>query len=482
MKNKIGLVIIVTALISTGTTLLVNHVAGNNKNTEKVYVTSGEQPVIQKISLPEVPYPDFTYAAETGVRAVVHVKVVKHGQQLQGPQSLFEFFFGYGTPSPQLRPQVGAGSGVIISPDGYIITATHVIDEADEVVVTLDDKRQYEGRVIGKDPATDIALLKIQATDLPHLNFGDSDALRLGQWVIAIGNPYELRSTITAGIVSAKGRSLPSFDGEFKIEAFIQTDAAVNPGNSGGALINAKGELVGINTAIATRTGFFSGYSFAVPSSIVRKVTDDLRKYGIVQRALLGITMQDITGDLAKEKDIKEIRGVYIHELMEGGAAQKAGVKSGDILLEVGGISVNSGTSIQEQISRFSPGDKVDLVLLRGNKEVKVTVILQSQSGNTELIKESDGNITHFLGAQLRPAPKEIRDKLRIRTGIEVVSLGEGKLKDAGIRKGFVITHVNQKPVSTVQQFALAIQSAQRGTLIEGRYPDGSVYYYALGN
>ncbi|MFA4997009.1 MAG: trypsin-like peptidase domain-containing protein, partial [Bacteroidales bacterium] len=329
MKNKIELVIIVTALISTGTTLLVNHVAGNNKNTEKVYVTSGEQPVIQKISLPEVPYPDFTYAAETGVRAVVHVKVVKHGQQLQGPQSLFEFFFGYGTPSPQLRPQVGAGSGVIISPDGYIITATHVIDEADEVVVTLDDKRQYEGRVIGKDPATDIALLKIQATDLPHLNFGDSDALRLGQWVIAIGNPYELRSTITAGIVSAKGRSLPSFDGEFKIEAFIQTDAAVNPGNSGGALINAKGELVGINTAIATRTGFFSGYSFAVPSSIVRKVTDDLRKYGIVQRALLGITMQDITGDLAKEKDIKEIRGVYIHELMEGGAAQKAGVKSG---------------------------------------------------------------------------------------------------------------------------------------------------------
>jgi len=377
---------------------------------------------------------------------------------------------------------VGSGSGVIISSDGYIITATHVIEGADEVVVTLDDKRQYEGRVIGKDPATDIALLKIEATDLPHLDFGDSDALRLGQWVIAIGNPYELRSTITAGIVSAKGRSLPSYDEDFKIEAFIQTDAAVNPGNSGGALVNAKGELVGINTAIATRTGSFSGYSFAVPSTIARKVVDDIRKYGIVQRALLGITMQDITGDLAKEKDIKEIRGVYIHQLMEGGAAQKAGVKAGDILLEVGDVAVNSGTSVQEQISRLSPGDKVKLLLLRDNKQVEVTATLQNQSGNTELLQESDGNITNFLGAQLRPAGKEVKDRLKIRAGIEVISVNEGKFKEAGIRKGFVITHVNQKPVATVQQLALAIQSAQRGILIEGKYPDGSVYYYALGN
>lgn len=482
MKRKIGLIIVVTALISTGATLLVNHFAGKKENIESVYVTTGQQPVIKKVSLPEVQYPDFTYAAETGVKAVVHVKVVKIGQQIQGPQSLFDFFFGYGSPSLQPRPQVGSGSGVIISSDGYIITATHVIEGADEVVVTLDDKRQYEGRVIGKDPATDIALLKIEATDLPHLDFGDSDALRLGQWVIAIGNPYELRSTITAGIVSAKGRSLPSYDEDFKIEAFIQTDAAVNPGNSGGALVNAKGELVGINTAIATRTGSFSGYSFAVPSTIARKVVDDIRKYGIVQRALLGITMQDITGDLAKEKDIKEIRGVYIHQLMEGGAAQKAGVKAGDILLEVGDVAVNSGTSVQEQISRLSPGDKVKLLLLRDNKQVEVTATLQNQSGNTELLQESDGNITNFLGAQLRPVGKEVKDRLKIRAGIEVISVNEGKFKEAGIRKGFVITHVNQKPVATVQQLALAIQSAQRGILIEGKYPDGSVYYYALGN
>ena len=482
MKNKVGLTIVITVLLSVGTTLLINHFTGNSKDVEKVYVSSGQEPVIQQVSLPEVQYPDFTYAAETGVKAVVHVKVVKNGQQVMGPQSLFDFFFGYGNPSPQIRPQVGAGSGVIISRDGYIITANHVIDGADEVLVTLDDKREFEGRVIGKDPATDIALLKIEAEDLPSLKFGNSDDLRLGQWVIAIGNPYDLRSTITAGIVSAKGRSLPSYQDEFKIEAFIQTDAAVNPGNSGGALVNAKGELVGINTAIATRTGSYSGYSFAVPSSIAQKVVDDLRKYGIVQRALLGITMQDVTGELAEEKDIRDIKGVYIHEVLEDGAAHKAGIKEGDILLEVDGVKVNSGTSVQEQISKFSPGDKVGLLLRRGNKEVKVTATLQNQSGDTQLLSETEGDVTHFMGAQLRPAGKEIRDQLRIRSGIEVTSIGDGKLKDAGIRKGFVITHVNQKPVSTVQQFALAIQTAQRGVLIEGRYPDGSVYYYALGN
>ncbi len=482
MKKRIGIIVIATAIVSVGATILVHSLTENESKVEKVYLTSAQEPVIHNVSLPEVQYPDFTYAAETGVKAVVHVKVVKHGQQAQGPQSLFDFFFGYGSPSPQPRPIVGAGSGVILTSDGYIVTATHVIEGADDVLVTLDDKRQFEGKVIGKDPATDIALLKIEATNLPYLQFGNSDDLRLGQWVIAIGNPYDLRSTITAGIVSAKGRSLPSYNGEFKIEAFIQTDAAVNPGNSGGALVNAKGELVGINTAIATRTGSYSGYSFAVPSSITKKVVDDLRKYGIVQRALLGITMQDITGDLAAEKNIKDIRGVFIHELVTDGAAEKAGVKPGDILLQVEGVPVNSGTAVQEQINRFSPGDKIDLLLLRGNKEVKVTATLQNQSGDTELIKEGTGDLTFFLGAHLRPATKEIRDQLKIRAGIEVVSIEEGKLRDAGIRKGFVITHINQKQVGTVQQLALAIQTAQRGVLIEGRYPDGSVYYYALSN
>ena len=230
------------------------------------------------------------------------------------------------------------------------------------------------------------------------MKYGDSDDLRLGQWVLAIGNPYDLRSTITAGIVSAKGRSLPSYREEFIIEAFIQTDAAVNPGNSGGALVNAKGELVGINTAIATRTGSYDGYSFAVPSNMARKVVEDIRKFGIVQRALLGITMQDVTGELAKEKDIKDIKGVYIHELTKDGAAEKAGVKTGDILIKIEDVEVNTGTAVQEQINRYSPGDKVRLTLLRAGKQVTVTATLQSRSGDTRLITEADGDVTHFLG------------------------------------------------------------------------------------
>ncbi|NLA15770.1 MAG: Do family serine endopeptidase [Bacteroidales bacterium] len=481
MKNRIGLVVIITALVSVGTTLLVNRYTGVSKDVEKVYITSGDEPVIHQVSLPEVQFPDFTFAAETGVQAVVHVKVLKRGQSMQGPQSLLDFFFGYGD-SRQPRPQVGAGSGVIVSADGYIITATHVIDDAEEVVVTLDDKRQFEGRVVGKDPATDIALLKIEATGLPFMRYGNSDELRLGQWVLAIGNPYDLRSTITAGIVSAKGRSLPSYREEFKIEAFIQTDAAVNPGNSGGALVNAKGELVGINTAIATRTGSYDGYSFAVPANMARKVVEDIRKYGVVQRALLGITMQDITGELAKEKKIKDIKGVYIHELTKNGAAEKAGVKEGDVLLKVEGREVNSGTAVQEQINQYSPGDRVKLTLLRGNKEVTVTATLQSQAGDTEIIREAEGEVTHFMGVGLRVADKSLRDKLKIRSGIEVTSIEDGKLKQAGIKKGFVITHLNQKPVSTVQQFVQGVHTSQRGVLIEGKYPDGSVYYYALGN
>ncbi|MFY9116650.1 MAG: Do family serine endopeptidase [Bacteroidales bacterium] len=479
MKNRIGLLIIITALVSVGTTLLVNRLTGASKDVEKVYITQGQEPVIQHVSLPEVQFPDFTYAAETGVKAVVHVKVVKRGQPMQGPQSFFDFFFGYGD-SRQMRPQIGAGSGVIISPDGYIITATHVIDDADEVVVTLDDKRQFDGKVVGKDPATDIALLKIEATGLPYMKYGDSDDLRLGQWVLAIGNPYDLRSTITAGIVSAKGRSLPSYREEFIIEAFIQTDAAVNPGNSGGALVNAKGELVGINTAIATRTGSYDGYSFAVPSNMARKVVEDIRKFGIVQRALLGITMQDVTGELAKEKDIKDIKGVYIHELTKDGAAEKAGVKTGDILIKIEDVEVNTGTAVQEQINRYSPGDKVRLTLLRAGKQVTVTATLQSRSGDTRLITEADGDVTHFLGATLRMAGKTLRDKLKIRSGIEVVSVEDGKIRQAGIKKGFVITHVNQKPVTSIQQFAQILQMSERGVLIEGKYPDGSVYYYAL--
>ena len=382
------------------------------------------------------------------------------------------------------------GSGFVWDTQGHIVTNNHVVENAYNITVTFSDGTTTTAEVVGTDVQSDLAVIKVDPTGLTlhPVSLGNSQTVKVGDLVIAIGNPYGLAGSMTQGIVSALSRSLtvdssnPFSSSTYTIPDIIQTDAAVNPGNSGGALVNAKGELVGINTAIATRTGSYSGYSFAVPSSITKKVVDDLRKYGIVQRALLGITMQDITGDLAAEKNIKDIRGVFIHELVTDGAAEKAGVKPGDILLQVEGVPVNSGTAVQEQINRFSPGDKIDLLLLRGNKEVKVTATLQNQSGDTELIKEGTGDLTFFLGAQLRPATKEIRDQLKIRAGIEVVSIEEGKLRDAGIRKGFVITHINQKQVGTVQQLALAIQTAQRGVLIEGRYPDGSVYYYALSN
>lgn len=449
-------------------------------NTGKTYVYE-PGPAIQPVSLPAPEYPDFTYTAETCVKSVVHVKVVTHANAQQVPQSIFDFFFGYGSPNMQPREQVGMGSGVIITTDGYIVTNNHVVKGADEVEVTLENKRAFKAQVIGTDPVTDIALLKIDATELPALSFGDSDALRLGQWVLAIGNPYNLRSTVTAGIVSAKGRSMIMPGDEFKIEAFIQTDAAVNQGNSGGALVNARGELVGINTAIASRTGSYAGYSFAIPSSIVRKVVNDMIKYeGVVQRALLGISMQELTDELAKEKGIDQLQGVYIAEIVPGSAAEKGGLKPGDILTAINGVKVNKATDVQEQISKFSPADKVVLSYVREGKKMETEVELQNQVGDTGLVRGGDKEVSHFMGAQLRTVDKEIKERLRIQGGVEVMAVTEGKLREAGIKKGFVITHVNQKAVASPAQLAAAVQSSTRGVLIEGKYPDGSTYYYAL--
>lgn len=484
MKKRIVLIALLTMVLSVGTTLLIGHFVWNKTAGTSVLSNSGDEtrPIVHNVTLPDKDYPDFTFAAETAVKSVVHVKVTIQSQS-QAPQSFFDYFFGYGNPNVQPREQVGSGSGVIISEDGYIVTNNHVVEGADEVLVTLDNNQEYEGTVIGTDPVTDVALIKIDAKNLPYMTFGNSDDLRLGQWVLAIGNPYNLRSTITAGIVSAKSRSLPSYTGEFKIEAFIQTDAAVNPGNSGGALVNESGELVGINTAIASSTGAYSGYSFAVPATIVRKVVNDIREYGAVQRALLGISMQNMTGDLAKEKGMDKVKGVYVADLTEGGAAQHAGIKVGDVVIKINDTDVNSSTAVQEIISRFSPGEKISVTVLRDNDtKVFKDITLQNQSGNTEIVKAGEGDVSNFLGAQLRPVGKELKDKLKIRSGLEVISVGEGKIRDAGIQKGFVITHVNQKALTTVQELAMAVQNSQRGALIEGKYPDGSTYYYALGH
>ena len=474
--KKVFVYFLATALVSSLTAFAVVKLTDKERGD---YNENSATLPLRNVTLSDQLYPDFTFAAETAVKAVVHVKVTKKG--MEQPFTIYDFFFGYGNPGMSPRNQVNSGSGVIITSDGYIITNNHVIEGADEIVVTLEDNKSYKSRLIGRDPVTDIALLKIDANNLPYLSFGNSDSLRLGEWVIAIGNPYNLRSTITAGIVSAKGRSMPATGEEFKIESFIQTDAAVNPGNSGGALVTTRGELVGINTAIATRTGSYTGYSFAVPSSIAKKVVEDLIDFGSVQRALLGISMQEIDGDLAKEKGLEGTNGIYIAEVVRDGAADRSGIKVGDVLLSINGVKVNSGPAVQEQISKYRPKDKVDIELLRNGKQISVSVVLQSKSGDDSKTDNTGNGVIKIFGAELKEAPKELLEKLSLKSGVEVLSVSEGKFRSTGIKKGFVITYVNQNQVSKAADISAIIQSSRRSVLIEGVYPDGTVVYYGMG-
>lgn len=376
MKKNL-LVIILSVILSGITSVIVINYHERHRERVAMNLPAAQ---ISRVSLTQQAYPDFTFAAENCVKAVVHVKVLSKGA-IQ-TYSLFDFFFGNGSPQPMQREQLSAGSGVIISPDGYIVTNSHVVSGAEEISVTLENNKSFKARLIGADEVTDIAVVKIEASGLPYLEFGDSDALRLGEWVIAIGNPYNLTNTITAGIVSAKSRSMPSYDEGFKIESFIQTDAAVNPGNSGGALVNIKGELVGINTAIASRTGSFTGYSFAVPASIARKIVNDFVDFGEVKRALLGITMQDMSSELARERGIRDVKGVYVSDVLKGGAAHKAGIRESDIILSINGKPVNSSPEVQEQISKFRPKDRIKVVILREGKQKELSVVLEGS--NTE--------------------------------------------------------------------------------------------------
>jgi serine protease Do len=418
---------------------------------------------------------DFTDAAEKAVHAVVHVKVKSEANYAYNP--FYEFFFGE-RPNVQPEPVMGFGSGVIISPDGYIVTNNHVVDGSEDIEVVLNDKRSFSATVIGVDPSTDIALLKIEATDLPSMTYGNSDDLRLGQWVLAVGNPYNLTSTVTAGIVSAKARSI-NILGESSIESFIQTDAAVNPGNSGGALVNTRGELVGINTAIASRTGSYSGNSFAVPVNIAKKVVADLKEFGQVQRAILGVTIQDVTQEVAKAHDIESLKGVYVNGVREESAAREAGIKEGDVIMSVNTVPVNSVSELQEQISKFRPSDKVNVVVNRDNKEKVFEVTLRNMDGDTGIMKKDDS--LALLGASLEPVSSELKAKLGIKYGVKVTSLKSGKLLKAGVREGFVITQINNKPVSSVEDIKSVLSKTQGGVYIEGIYPDRTIAYYAFG-
>ena len=317
---------------------------------------------------------DFTQAAERSVEAVVHVKT-KYYRQQQYVDPFYQFFFG--RPQQSQQPSaMASGSGVILSNDGYIVTNNHVIEDANEIEVVLNDKRTFAAQLIGTDPNTDLALLKIEATDLPTIEIGNSDDLRVGEWVLAVGNPFNLTSTVTAGIVSAKARSINILNSDMKIESFIQTDAAVNPGNSGGALVNTRGQLVGINTAIASQTGSYAGYAFAIPTAIMQKVVADLRQYGTVQRALLGIRMLDITQQVKDQLSLESMEGVYVGEVISGSAADKAGMKAGDVIVQVDGRPINASSQLQEQIGRKNPGDQITILVRRGQRSVTLQVTL----------------------------------------------------------------------------------------------------------
>ena len=379
-------------------------------------------------------------------------------------------------------PQEASGSGVILTPDGYIATNNHVIENSSKIEVILNDKRTYVAELVGHDPETDLALLKIEESDLPFLLFGNSDDVQVGEWVIAVGNPFNLTSTVTAGIVSAKGRNINLLrqNTEYAIENFIQTDAAVNPGNSGGALVNVKGELVGLNTAIASQTGSYAGYSFAVPVNIVRKILDDIKKYGEVKRAILGVKIQDLTSELAENEGIKEIKGVFVPDVVEGSAANKAGIKKGDVILKINQVEVNSSSQLQEQVSKYYPGQKVLLLISRNNSNKEIEVTLRSKDGKTEYEKIAKSEAKSILGATFENLTRDEKTKFKIQNGVKITKLLKSPLKDKGIIEGFIVTAIDKKPVYNVKDLIAMLKDKKGSTLIDGVMPDGSKDAFAL--
>ena len=437
---------------------------------------------------------DLTKAAENSVHAVVHIKSTQESKtQTVTVRDPFYEFFGdmFGNRGGQQRQvqtpeRVGFGSGVIISKDGYIVTNNHVIDKADVISVKLNDGREFKGRIIGTDPSTDLALVKIEGEDLPIIPVGDSDRLKIGEWVLAVGNPFNMASTVTAGIVSAKARSLGVYNNG--VDSFIQTDAAINQGNSGGALVNAQGELVGINSVLYSPTGAYSGYGFAIPTSIMTKVIADLKQYGTVQRAMLGIKgtpiddEQQLMDDKTKEqvKELGASEGVWIREVVEGGSA--AGVlQENDVIIGIDGKRVKNFAGLQEALALHRPGDKVTVKVIRDKKEQTLELTLKNEQGTTKVVKDAGMEI---LGAAFREVPQETKQQLRLGAGLEVTGVTEGKMKEAGVRKGFIILKANGQSVKTVEQLEEIVKQASRSTepvlFLNGVFPSGKRAYYAV--
>lgn len=430
---------------------------------------------------------DFTEASANTINSVVHVttKVVQTTFQRDPFQ---EFFYGPGAGGREFKQfGAGAGSGVIVSSEGYIVTNNHVVQDASEIEVILNDNSKYTAKIVGADPSTDIAVLKIEGTGFQPIPLGNSDELKIGEWVLAVGNPFNLTSTVTAGIVSAKARNinlLSERNGKdvVPIESFIQTDAAVNPGNSGGALVNTRGELVGINTAIASQTGSYSGYSFAIPVNLVQKVMRDLIDYGIVQRGYLGVQIADITQELKEKNKLPNLKGVYLAKVVEDGSADKAGLKDEDVILKIGNKDVNSVAELQEEIGKRRPGDKVSLTIRKKDgEEVIKELVLRNKEGETSLMTKEEIKKNFALGATFAELTSKEKKELNISYGVKISTIGTGKLKSIGLKEGTIITKVNNEPVETVEQLTTKLNGINRGILLEVMSESGKRDFVGFG-
>ena len=447
---------------------------------------------------------DLTQAAENSLHAVVHIKSTQQAKEqtvtVRDPfAEIFGDIFGNGGRQQrrvQTQPRVGFGSGVIISKDGYIVTNNHVIDGADEIIVKLNDNREFKGRMIGTDPNSDLALVKIEGDDFPTIPVGDSDALKVGEWVLAGGNPFNLTSTVTAGIVSAKARTLGVY-GIGGVESFIQTDAAINQGNSGGALVNAKGELVGINAVLSSPTGAYAGYGFAIPTSVMTKVVSDLKQYGTVQRALLGIKGTSLAGDgdmmsdqpidksgatlSDKRKEFGVVDGVWVREIVDGGSAAGSDIKVDDVIIGIDGKKVQNFADLQEAIAQHRPGDKVTVKVMRDKKEKNINITLKNEQGTTKIVKDAGMEI---LGAAFKELPDDLKKQLNLGYGLQVTGVTSGKMADAGVRKGFIILKANDQPMRKVSDLEevmkAAVKSPNQVLFLTGVFPSGKRGYYAV--
>jgi len=431
---------------------------------------------------------NFVSAAQKSVPAVVHIeaKVEMEGQPTYN--SMWDYF--YGNAHRNHVEGMVSGSGVIVSADGYIVTNNHVVDEGGKIEVTLADRQTYTAKVVGKDPATDLALLKIKAENLPFMEYGNSDNALVGQWVLAVGNPYNLTSTVTAGIISAKGRNIDILPNDpdqklYPIESYIQTDAAVNPGNSGGALVNTDGDLIGINSAIASTTGSYTGYSFAIPVNLVRKVVADMLQYGKVQRAFIGASIQTVDADIAKNAGLNSTEGVYVKDVLPNGAAESAGIKSGDVIVKVGDKPVNDVSSLEEQVGNYRPGDKVNITINRNNSTMEIPVLLRNIDGNTSMEKPDEAPAAatiNQLGASFTPISGSEKERLHLKSGVKVASIGNGKLSAIGVEKGFIITKLDHQDITSADDIQKILDNKSGGgVLLEGVYPNGMKAYYAFG-